>query len=154
MSARRADELKTSPQLTLGEIILKLESVTNKELPLYIGEKRPMGLDSWRGSYDELAIQTESFGSYQTSEVEKTFSDMVFYKSKNFGKKNPNVSEFISILKEAVGKTFTGYKGGDFLMSKNTPVWFAEYGMASDEYFVEVKETKAKVKLIIAKGEY
>ena len=36
MAKQRADELKDSPQLLLGELILKLEAVTNKELPLFI----------------------------------------------------------------------------------------------------------------------
>ena len=72
IQASRQAELKNSPQLLLGEIILKLEAVSNKDLPLFIDikNKRPMGIESWRGSYCELAITTESFGSYQTAEVE------------------------------------------------------------------------------------
>ena len=168
VAAKRQEELKNSPQLLLGEIILKLEAVNNKKLPLYIDlmDKKPMGIDSWRGSYDELAIQTESFGSYQTEVVEHEFSDgEKFYKHKSFGCENPTVEQWNEVLKEAVGKTFTGYKGGDFLMSKNTPVWLAENGASSfkiddkklDEenwsnyksvFFVDVEEKEDKVYLI------
>src|SRR3990167_11288913 len=73
VAAQRAEKLKNSPQLLLGELILKLESVKNKDLPLFIDlmDKRPKGVDSWRGVYAELPIQTEVFGSYQTKEIEK-----------------------------------------------------------------------------------
>lgn len=66
VNAKRAEELKSSSQLMLGEIILKLEAVNDKTKPLFIDimDKRPKGIDSWRGIYAELAIQTEDFGSY------------------------------------------------------------------------------------------
>ena len=35
------------------------------------------------------------------------------------------------ILKEALlahGKTFEGYKGGEFTMEGDTPVWYSHYG--------------------------
>ena len=165
----RQEEVANSPQLLIGELILKLEQVKNKKLPLFIDlmDKRPMGINSWRGSYCELAIETESLGCYNTDIVEyesKEF-DYKTYKHKSIGKENPTVEEWIGVLKEAIGKTFTGYKGGNYLMSKNTPVWLAEYGNSSfkiddkpiDEenysnyksvYFVDVKEEKDKVYLI------
>jgi len=165
----RQEELTNSPQLLLGEIILKLEQVKNKKLPLFIDlmDKRPMGINSWRGSYCELAIKTENLGWYNTDiiEYESKEFDYKTYKQKSIGKKNPTVEEWIDVLKKAIGKTFTGYKGGNYLMSKNTPVWLAEYGNSSfkidnnpiDEenysnykevYFVDVKEEKDKVYLI------
>jgi hypothetical protein len=170
VAAQRAEELKNSPQLLLGEMILKLEAVKNKDLPLFIDlmDKRPKGIDSWRGRYGELAIQTEKFGSYQTDVVQHIFdSGDRSYEYKSFGKENPTVVEWIEILKEAQGKTFTGYKGGDFLMGKNTPVWLAEYGNSyfkidekpidekeysnyKDVYFVDVGEEKDKVYLVTA----
>jgi hypothetical protein len=166
VKAQRQEELKNSPQLLLGELILKLEGVKNKKLPLFIDlmDKRPMGIDSWRGSYAELAIQTEDFGNYQ-GEVEKDYGDFQSHKQIKIGYKNPTIEQWLAVLKEVIGKTFTGYKGGDFLMGKNTPVWLAEYGNSSfnidnkkiDEkeysnyknvYFVDVKEEKNKVYLI------
>lgn len=169
MAAQRAEELKSSPQLLLGELILKLEAVADKNKPLFIDimDKRPMGVGSWRGSYYELAIRTESFGAYNTDVVEKELPDigMTLYGRKEIGKKEPTVSEWIEVLKESVGNTFTGYKGGDYLMSKNTPVWLAEYGESgfkiNDEpldreeysnyeqvYFVDVLELEDKVYLV------
>ena len=163
IQAQRQNELKDSPQVLLGELILKLEIVKNKELPLFIDimNKRPKGIDSWRGFYCELAIQTENFGSYNTDVVKDKSEYGDSYKQKNIGKENPTVQEWIDVLKEVIGKTFTGYKGGDFLMSKNIPVWLAEYSHASfrinnkeddkeysnykEVYFVDVKEENKKV---------
>ena len=170
VAAKRAEELKNSPQLLLGELILKLEAVKNKDLPLFIDlmDKRPNGIGSWRGIYAELAIQTEDSGSYQTEEIEKQFDDgYVIHKQRSIGKKNPTVAEWIDVLKEAVGKTFIGYKGGDFVMGKGTPVYLAEYGNSSFKiddkeidkkdysnykttYFIDIREEKNKVYLITA----
>lgn len=155
VSAARANELKDSPILLLGELILKLEAVKNKSLPLIIDVdgKPPKGIDSWRGIYAELAIQADDFGSYQTDEIEREFSDMVFYKHKQIGKENPTVQEWIEVLEEAKGKTFSGYKGGDFTMSKNTPVHYAENGTCGDRFFVDVTELPDKVLLVTKQEE-
>jgi hypothetical protein len=147
VKAQRQEELNNSPQLLLGELILKLEAVKNKDLPLFIDimDKRPADIDSWRGIYAELAIATE-------------------------GHSSPTVADGISMLQAAVGKTYHGYKGGDFTMSKNTPVWLAEYGESGfhiddkeiDEedfsnyknvFFVDVQERKDRVYLITKIGE-
>lgn len=155
VDAGRQKELADSPQLLLGELILKLESVS-PDKPLYIDieDKRPMGIDSWRGIYAELAIQTESMGSVQTKEVDEAIGGEIYYKHENIGKENPTVSEWIEVMKEAIGRTFTGYKGGNFTMSKNTPVWLAEYsesGFGKDyksTFFVDVEEKDGRVYLI------
>jgi len=34
----------------------------------------------------------------------------------------------INTLRDAIGKTFTGYKGGEFLMDEDAGVFYAEYG--------------------------
>ena len=106
VQAKRQEELKTSPQLTLGEIILKLESVKNKKLPVVFDIKKyhPMGIDSWRGSYCELALEYIEEGE-----------SMV-------------LGSFTKMLKDTIGKTLIGYKGGDFLMGRITPVWVANNG--------------------------
>lgn len=106
VEAKRANDMKTSEQLMLGEMILALMTVQNKGLPVVFddGVWWPVDLDSWRGSYRELAL------SY-TKEEEKW-----------------SVACVLKTLQDAVGETFQGYKGGDFLMGKNTPVWVATYG--------------------------
>lgn len=107
VAAKRAEDMKTSAQLTLGELILKMEGKSaDKPVVFDDGKHFPTYLGSWRGSYCELAL------GYNEYETEKPM----------------NGAEFSEKLKEAVGKTYTGYKGGDFLMGKTTPVWVANYG--------------------------
>jgi len=43
------------------------------------------------------------------------------------------VGDLLDVLKDSLGKTFTGYKGGDFVMKKNTPLWVANSGVCGDK---------------------
>ncbi len=132
VQAERAKVMKASPQLTLGELILKLEAVEVNNLPVFfdVGKIRPTGIDSWRGSYCELALE---------------YDDM----------SEPLVlKELLKLLNNTIGKTLTGYKGGNYLMGKTTPVWVANYGDSQGfrpnketaVVGVLVKETKVLIK--------
>ncbi len=134
MVAGRAKSMLTSLQLTLGELILKLEAIDDKTLPVIFDGKKhyPTGVDSWRGSYCELAIE------YSTTSC------------------HMSVKGLLKILKNTVGKTFTGYKGGEFLMGKTTPIWVANYGVShgfkedGDKYCQAIIDvTKGKNNIII-----
>jgi hypothetical protein len=135
VDAQRANDLKTSDQMTLRELIISLEAISDKTLPVYFdnGKHWPNELDSWRGVYAELALEYD-----QTPEA-------------------PNVQVLLDELKSAVGKTFTGYKGGDFTMGNHSPVWVANYGNSQsfdpdeehdERYIVDVVETPKAVSLI------
>lgn len=60
---------------------------------------------SYRGYYDELAFEP----------VEDT-----------------TVGEMLEAAKSALGKTFEGYKGGDYVMGEYTTVWLAWYGSTGE----------------------
>lgn len=60
---------------------------------------------SYRGFYDELAFEP---------------------------KENVTVGEMLADAKSAVGRTFQGYKGGDYTMDGWTHVWLAEYGCSGE----------------------
>lgn len=139
MKAARAERLKQSDQLTLGELILKIEVIANKpkgkekEGPFVYYDFEylyPTYIDSWRGSYDELALN--------------------FCYSRD--SKNPplTVVKFLKLLRDAVGKTFTGYKGGDFMMGKQTPVWVANHGNSGNTAVIDVVDGDYSVILITA----
>lgn len=38
------------------------------------------------------------------------------------------IAHMLQAARSALGKTFTGYKGGEFLMDEDTDCWIAEYG--------------------------
>lgn len=126
VAAQRAEELKTSPIMTLGEAIAILENaelqyidyekqVTDKSIVFDFGYMKPDGLASWRGIYAELAIGYSEDGDY------------------------PLAKDFLAELKEAVGKTYEGYKGGDFTMGKATPLHVDNYGHSSSTALVAIE---------------
>lgn len=107
--AARAAQFAASDQLSLGQIIDQCKSIPVHEEPQLVvfdfEYAAPTGLDSWRGVYAELALSF-SFGDEMT------------------------LPDFLALTEAAVGKTYEGYKGGDFTMTSETPVWVANYGNA------------------------
>lgn len=143
VSADRSETLKRSPQLLLGELILKVESILNKHsekigtkdeptVDFDFGSAIPTSLDSWRGSYEELAIGYKLTGYDGDSMAEVSISD------------------FLNELKSAVGKSFEGWKGGSFHMSKNTPVWVSNPGNTGNTGIVEVVDDEWRIILMTA----
>jgi len=137
VKAERAEEMKTSPQLTLGELILKLEALDNPDCPVVFDVEPyyPTHIGSWRGRYEELSLR--------------------------YGKNGepPPFRDFLRLLKGTVGSTCMGYKGGEFLMGKTTPVWVAHYGdmccwdWHETRYVVDVRPDAKAVILVTAVGE-
>ena len=97
--------LKGTRQMTLGKLIKLLSEIIDQDKSIYFdfGYFRPAELMSWRGSYDELSID------YSEDEA-------------------VSVKTFLEDLKACVSKEFTGYKGGEFTMNEDTPLWVAHYG--------------------------
>ena len=146
--AERNNRMKTSKQLTLEELIAKLEPLLDnqKEIEKKYKHKAnvefdfsntfPVGLSSWRGSYDELALEWEG-GDYSTDYD-----------------KQMNVTEFVEMLKSAIGKTYTGWKGGEFEMGKTTPIWVANSGLSGKTAVVDVRDEEYYVVLITSECEF
>lgn len=131
VAAQRQKVLQESPQLTLGELLLWLENLKDKKKKVFFNfdDAYPLDLQSWRGSYAEICFDYESGGTA------------------------PTVEQVITEVESAIGKTFHGYKGGDFRMGRHTPVWVAHYGQSNDTGIVGVKEEDEKVILQTAKCE-
>lgn len=112
IAAARAAEFASRDQMSLGQLIDALRAVQlgNKRDGLTVAfdfeYARPTGFSSWRGVYAELALEFA------------------------FDGKETRLSDLIRWAEESVGKTFYGYKGGDFTMTRETPVWVANWGNA------------------------
>lgn len=108
VAADRAKRMAHSDQLTLGEIVAKLSAVSDKTklVRLDFGSAVPVSLDSWRGIYAELALEFDEESPAPTSQW------------------------LLDLCRETIGKTLTGYKGGDYFMSRHTPVWVSNYGVS------------------------
>ena len=52
------------------------------------------------------------------------YSDLAFER----GDQECTAGKLLQRCRGAMGREFTGYKGGDYLMGENTPVWVAHYG--------------------------
>lgn len=143
MASHRAEQMKTSPQLTIGELILMLESQDKKMKIVFDFEingrvQVPCDLMSWRGSYCELGMDYGDRG----------------YK---------NVGVFRKSLKDAIGKSYEGYKGGLFMMGKTTPIWVAHHsdcgindykGTHGEVIITGIKVKGKKVVLITEQRDY
>lgn len=107
----KEEALADKPIITLGELIAKLEG-KDPEAKLavqYGGSVLAVdGVDSYRGYYSDLAIDpvATEFGT---------------------------VAEGLELLRDAVGSTFEGYKGGDYTMTNRTLVWVEVYGNYSGQ---------------------
>lgn len=112
VAQERAVRLLQSDQMTLGRLIDRLTLVADQSLPVIFDfGPKPTTLASWRGIYAELALG---------------YDDVVA---------SPTVAELLAECRRADGATFTGWKGGDFTMGRETAVWVANPGETSDYAF-------------------
>ena len=106
--------------MRLGKLIDMLKKC-DQEKPLFLRvdgviKYYPCDISSYRGDYSHLAIERNE--TEDSSPIK--------------------VGDFIKELELCIGKTFTGYKGGDFTMGRNTPVWVANYGNSGSTGIVDV----------------
>jgi len=102
--------------MTLGSLIDGLQKL-NLTLPVYFNNgQHPTSLDSWRGIYAELALSHECTGEVLSG------------------------VDILNILKDADGKSFTGYKGGAYEMDSNTQVWVDNYSEYTCTAIVGIKQ--------------
>jgi len=88
----------------LGEIIDWLERLPPEDSVVFdFCRASPSGIDSSRGDYAELALK---YSFEQTA----------------------TVRDVLKWCKGAVGATFSGYKGGDYTMTRDTQVWVDQWG--------------------------
>lgn len=106
MNAMSQQERSTY-HMTLGNMIDVLEAANDDAMVKFDndGLGHPGDLDSYRGYYSDLA-----FAPSNTPVTVKTLK---------------------IDAKDAVGAEFTGYKGGEYFMDSDTPLWVSAYGGAS-----------------------
>ena len=108
-------------QLTLGEFIKKLEAIDkNLIIRFDFGGLTVAGIDSYRGNYYDLALA---------------------FCEPNSNENYTTVDSVLKLCKDAIGKTFTGWKGGEFEMNEDTLLWVANIGYVSNTAIVDVLDT-------------
>ena len=123
-------------QMTLGALIDALEAIHCKEghsgvFTDFCGLAPTGRVYSYRGDYSHFAI-----------EVGREYD----FPSKC------SLPGLIEVLKGSVGKTFEGWKGGDYTMKRDTPVWVT---LAPDECFgTFVSGVKDEVYMVVIETKY
>jgi hypothetical protein len=101
---RIAAGTRSKYHLTLGQLISRLEKMHTRNHRLLTSDGRGIeGLGSYRGYYSDLALHPVN-GPVWT------------------------VAQLCRACIGVLDTTLTGYKGGEFLMTKDTPLWLASYG--------------------------
>ena len=71
---------------------------------------------------EELPEELKIVGVGEIDSYRGYYSDLAFCPDGD-----NTAGELLVICKSAMGKVFTGYKGGDFMMGESTPLWIASY---------------------------
>lgn len=112
--------------MTLGQLIKELQSHDPEaEVKFDFAEFYPTTFMSWRGDYGELAL------SYEHGDTIRFVME----------KPLPTVGDLLKAAHEANGRTFTGYKGGNFTMGPETEIWVAQYGESGETVLDGTKKT-------------
>lgn len=111
--------------LTLGDLVEFLESSNpDWEFKLTMHEKDAhlVAPHSYRGYYSDLAFEFESGAS--------------------------TVGETLALVKPCLDQVFAGYKGGDYTMDADTPLWLASYGSAGGLAIISLDVKPGSVTLV------
>jgi len=115
-------------RLNLGQFIKALKKCgvnhqdddsKTKSVSFDFGNATPSDCESYRGYYEDIALG---------------------YHIDNYKTEPCKIDKLIAILESSVGKTFTGYKGGDFEMSEQSDMWVANTGDATRTVITGVEE--------------
>lgn len=111
--------------LNVGELILLLENIDPDKTIGFVDGTFPKEFGSYRGSYSELSIEYDE-GTPLLPET---------------------VGMFLLRLKDMIGKTIYGYKGGEYIVTEKTTVHKANYGHCGD-IVVGIKENELSVDIL------
>lgn len=100
IDAWNAEEMRrrAADQITLGDLIERLEAMPSD---VAVGLA---GAHSYRGYYSDLAFERDEDAATATA------------------------GDLLAECRKAMGQIFHGYKGGDYPMHANVPVWVAAHG--------------------------
>jgi hypothetical protein len=133
-----------SDQYNLGMLIDKMKEIIDnhkndeKEKEVLVNYDFeylfPRSFSSWRGSYDELALD---FYEYDYKDI-----------------KPLTIQQFYKLCLDTVGQEFTGWKGGEYIMSRDTPIWIANSGHSGSTAIIDVLDKGYEVILISGYREF
>lgn len=118
----KQDEYAKKPIRTLGEVILLLQAQPGgNTIRLDFTEDKIKGIESYRGYYEDIALDygPEYQYSWRTALI--------------------TVSDLLQECEKSVGKTFYGYKGGKYIMRRKTLVWVSGYSHCDQRMLTDIR---------------
>lgn len=107
-------------QLTVGDLIDELKKAPESAYLTFEWGGMPLGgWESYRGSYDEIALFVGDPYKRNTNRVGTTLEAM-----------NADLAE---------RKVFVGYKGGDYVFTRDRCLWVSQHGETSNTYVSGVR---------------
>lgn len=100
-------------QLTIGKAIDLLTAMDAQKPIKYTDGKAPREAMSYRGYYSDLAFDDQDAAT---------------------------VGDVLANLEFVLNTELTGYKGGEFMMHENVPIWRSQYGEASGVAWMDVSD--------------
>ncbi len=116
-------------QLTLGKLIKSLESSNQNATVLCSNGISPGTPYSYRGYYSDLAFELND-----PVEVDL------------------RVGDFLTTCRKILDTTLEGYKGGDFVMDADTPLWLSAWGDTSKVAIMDIVRKNDGTVLLIVKS--
>jgi hypothetical protein len=130
---------------------------------VFVDNRPPTALSSYRGYYDHLAIERSS----DTHSVTALDEPGPGFDGSNIGigyytpghgevsiKSPPTVAELKAALVLAVGSEFEGYKGGQYRMWWDTQLWVSEYGNCDRLRVSGVEKLDGRVDLVTKESDW
>lgn len=113
----RFDDMTSYGTVSLGGLIDALKRRDQTHIvSLGFEHMVPTSLESYRGFYDHLALGFADHSDW------------------------PKVAHLVDMLEKAVGESFCGWKGGDYTMDRETPVWVANPGNTGSTAIVGIAD--------------
>lgn len=110
--------------LTLGQILKELKShEPGAEVYFDFEHARPVNIDSYRGYYEDLSLGFD------------------------FSSQPMKCEELVKLLRGCIGRSFEGYKGGEYTMDEETTVWVANHGNTGGTAITRISGTSLIVVL-------
>ncbi len=147
---------------TIGEMLTALASIEDKAAEVYIDNRMPTALSSYRGYYEDLAIERQVYGSAtETPGFDETKLPSLHpsFHTEMFGNYSPGyqhvqikrtatVEEVTKAFNLALYEEFEGYKGGQFTMRPDTDLWVSEHGDADGLRIVGMEVLSGRVDFV------
>ena len=132
---------KGNRHLTLNNVVTKLGTVEYKTKNVYFVNL----VDDWEGT-QYTSKPVNSFYSWRGSYYEPSCG--------TDGNEALSVNNLIGTMCEFIGSSQQGYKGGEFTMQGNSPLWADPWGCGGDMGVVDVVECEEGVFFVVDRCEY